>query len=85
MGKSALLYLVLTLPPSLSLSVSNAEKSLADLLLLPKCSKYLRSINSNRFVVPRIKTKTWVKSFLYISSSLMEHPACANTYMPKQF
>ena len=29
---------------------------LADLLVQPKCSKYLRSTNSNRFVVPRMKT-----------------------------
>ena len=28
------------------------------LLVRPKCSKYLRSTNSNRCVVPRIKTKT---------------------------
>ena len=31
---------------------------LADSLVGPKCSKYLRSTNSNRFVVPRIKTKS---------------------------
>ena len=30
----------------------------AALLVRPKISKYLRSTNSNRFVVPRIKTKT---------------------------
>ena len=36
----------------------NQPAYLADLLVRPKCSKYLRSTNSNRFVVPRIKTKT---------------------------
>ena len=36
----------------------NQPAYLADLLVWPKCSKYLRSTNSNRFVVPRIKTKT---------------------------
>ena len=36
---------------------------LADLLVHPKCSKYLRSTNSNRFVVPRIKTKTGSRAF----------------------
>ena len=34
----------------------NQPAYLADLLVRPKCSKYLRSTNSNRFVVPRIKT-----------------------------
>ena len=36
----------------------NQPAYLADLLARPKCSKYLRSTNLNRFVVPRIKTKT---------------------------
>ena len=36
----------------------NQPAYLADLLVRPKCSKYLRSTNSNRFVVPFIKTKT---------------------------
>ena len=36
---------------------------LADLLVWPKCSKYLRSTNSNRFVVPRIKTYTESRAF----------------------
>ena len=53
----------------------NQHAYLADLLVRPKCSNYLRSTNSNRFVVPRIKTK----SFLYIWLSLMERPICANT------
>ena len=35
----------------------NQHAYLADLLVRPKCSNYLRSANSNRFVVPRIKTK----------------------------
>ena len=34
----------------------NQPAYLADLLVRPKWSKYLRSTNSNRFVVPRIKT-----------------------------
>ena len=41
----------------------NQPAYLADLLLRPKCSKYLRSTNSNRFVVPRIKTKTGSRAF----------------------
>ena len=36
---------------------------LADLLVWQKCSKYLRSTNSNRFVAPRMKTKTGSKAF----------------------
>ena len=36
---------------------------LADLLVRPKCSKYLRSTNSDRFVVPRIRTKTGLRAF----------------------
>ena len=36
--------------------IYNQPAYLADLLARPKCSKYLRSINSNTFVVPRIKT-----------------------------
>ena len=36
---------------------------LADLLVRLKCSKYLRSTNSNKFVVPRIKTKTGSRAF----------------------
>ena len=51
----------------------NQPAYLADLLVRPKCSKYLCSTNSNRFVVD------WVKSCLYILSSLMERPARANT------
>ena len=41
----------------------NEPAYLADLLVRPKCSKYLRSTNSNRFVAPRIKTKTWSRAF----------------------
>ena len=33
----------------------NQPAYLADLLARPKCSKYLRSTNSNRFAAPRIK------------------------------
>ena len=36
---------------------------LADLLVRLKCSKYLRTTNSNRFVVPRMKTKTGSRVF----------------------
>ena len=41
----------------------NQPAYLADSLVRPKCSKYLRSTNSNRFVVPRIKTKTGSRAF----------------------
>ena len=41
----------------------NQPAYLADLLVRPKCAKYLRSTNSNRFVVPRIKTKTGSRAF----------------------
>ena len=41
----------------------NHPAYLADLLAWPKCSKYLRSTNSNLFVVPRIKTKTGSRAF----------------------
>ena len=41
----------------------NQPAYLADLLVRPKCSKYLRSTNSNRFVVSRIKTKTGSRAF----------------------
>ena len=41
----------------------NQPAYLADLLVRPKCSKYLRSTNSNRFVVLRIKTKTGSRAF----------------------
>ena len=41
----------------------NQPAYLADLLVYPKCSKYLCSTNSNKFVVPRIKTKTGSRAF----------------------
>ena len=41
----------------------NQPAYLTDLLVRPKCSKYLRSTNSNRFVVSRIKTKTGSRAF----------------------
>ena len=41
----------------------NQPTYLADLLVRPKCSTDLRSTNSNRFVVPRIKTKTGLRAF----------------------
>ena len=36
---------------------------LADLLVWPKCSKYPRSTNSTKVVLPRIKTKTGSRAF----------------------
>ena len=48
----------------------NQPAYLADLLARPKCSKYLRATNSNRFVVPRIKTKTGSRAFSISGSAL---------------
>ena len=48
----------------------NQSAYLADLLVRPKCSKYLRSTNSNRFVVPRIKTKTGSRAFFISGPAL---------------
>ena len=36
---------------------------MTDLLVRPKCSKYLCSTNSKKFVVPRMKTKTGSRAF----------------------
>ena len=44
----------------------NKPAYLADLLVRPKCSKYLRSTNSNRFVIPRIKTRLGQELSLYL-------------------
>ena len=44
----------------------NQPAYMVDLLVWPKCSKYLRSTNSNRFAVPRIKTKTGSFLSLYL-------------------
>ena len=41
----------------------NQPAYLADLLARPKCSKYLRSTNSYRYVVSRIKTKIRSRAF----------------------
>ena len=41
----------------------NQPPYLADLRVRPKCSKYLRSTNSNRFVAHRIKTETGSRAF----------------------
>ena len=41
----------------------NQPAHLADLLVRPKCSKYLRSTNSNRFVVSHIEIKTGSRAF----------------------
>ena len=48
----------------------NQPAYLADLLVRPKCSKYLRSTNSNRFVVPRIKTKNGSRAFSIFGPAL---------------
>ena len=59
----------------------NQPAYLADLLVRPTCSKYLSSTNSNKFAVPRIKTKTGSRdSYIcnYICPSLMERSACAS-------
>ena len=47
----------------------------------PKCLKYLRSTNSNRFVVPRIKTKTGSRAFFPSPSAArlpVDEPALAS-------
>ena len=41
----------------------NQPAYLADLLVQPKCSKYLRSTNPNRYVVSRKKTKIGSRAF----------------------
>ena len=46
----------------------NQPAYLDDLLARPKFSKYLRSTNSNRFVVPCVKTKTGSRDIKVISS-----------------
>ena len=55
----------------------NQPAYLADLLVRPKCSNYLRSTNSNRFVVPRIKTKTGSRAFSISGPALWN--TCSNT------
>ena len=54
----------------------NQPTYLADLLIVPpKCSKYLRSTNSNRFVVPRIKTNTGsrvISMFIWLPDKNMQ-------------
>ena len=70
---SSLMSLLLSLSQSLMQSVLQIFSSLtlkdyqpaylADLLVRLKCSKYLRSTNSNNFVVPHIKTKTRPRAF----------------------
>ena len=53
----------------------NQPAYVADLLVHPKCSKYLRFTNSNRF---SYKIQDWVKSCPYISNNLCPY------VMPKQ-
>ena len=63
----------------------NQPAYLADLLVRPKCSKYLRSTNLNRFVVPRVKTKTGsIASSIYLAQPY-ETPCLCQYVMPKQF
>ena len=50
--------------------IDNQPAYLADLLVRPKCSRYLRSTNSNIFVVPSIKTKTGSRAFSISSPAL---------------
>ena len=52
----------------------NQTAYLADLLVRPKCSKYLRSTKSNRFFVPRIKTKTETRAFSKSGPALWKAP-----------
>ena len=59
----------------------NQPAYLADLFVRPKCLKYLRSTNSNRFVVPRIKTKTGSRAFFPSPSAArlpVDEPALAS-------
>ena len=48
----------------------NQSVYLGDLLVRPKCSKYLPSTNSNRLVVPRIKTNTGSRAYSKSGSAL---------------
>ena len=59
----------------------NQPAYLVDLLVWPKCLKYLRSTNSNRFVVPRIKTKTGPRAFSISGPALW---SVCQYVMPKQ-
>ena len=61
----------------------NQPAYLADLLVRPKFSKYLRSTKSNRFVVPRIKTKTGSRAFS-ISAQPYGTPCLCQYVMPKK-
>ena len=56
----------------------NLPSYLADLLVRPKCSKYLRSINSNIFVVICIKTKTEARA-LSTSGPALWNVNCGQT------
>ena len=68
--------------PITSQTLKKQPACISDLLVRLKCSKNLRSINPNSFVVPRKKNQDCVKSFLYIMyiwPRFMERPTCANT------
>ena len=62
----------------------NQPAYMADLLVRPKCSKYLRSTNSNRFAVPRIKTKTGSRAFSIYLVQLYGTPCLCQYVMQKQ-
>ena len=59
--KSRIHFKICTIP--LRTLKDNQLAYLADLLIRPKCSKYLGSTNSKRFIVPRIKSKTGSRVF----------------------
>ena len=61
----------------------NQPAYLVDLLVRPKCSKYLRSTNSNRFVVPRIKTNTVSRDFSISGPALWNALPVPLYVMPK--
>ena len=87
---SSLMSLLLSLSQSLVQSVLQIFSSrslkdyqpayLADLLVRLKCSKYLRSTNSNNFVVPHIKTKT-----RHYPNHTYGTPCMCQYVMPRQF
>ena len=50
----------------------NQTAYLADLLVRPKCSKYLRSTDSNIFAVPRMKIRTGSRVFSISGPALLD-------------
>ena len=61
----------------------NQPAYLADLLVRPKCPKYLRSTNSNRFVAPRIRLRLGQELSLYLVQPYGA-PCLCQYVMPKQ-